>query len=80
MWRKRVDALILLDQVDLPETGVITTRVKDAVSSALQSNPGLIVLADSRRGLARFSSHGLQDERRGARRGWRALRSSESTP
>jgi rfaE bifunctional protein kinase chain/domain len=57
---KRVDALILLDQVDLPETGVITTRVKDAASSALRSNPGLIVLADSRRGLVDFPPVGFK--------------------
>ena len=41
MLGKRVDALILLDQVDLPETGVVTTRVKDAASTrSVQSRPG----------------------------------------
>ena len=57
---KRVDALILLDQVDLPETGVVTPRVKDAVAGALQSNPRLIVLADSRRGLVDFPPLGFK--------------------
>jgi rfaE bifunctional protein kinase chain/domain len=57
---QRVDALILLDQVDLPETGVVTALVKDAVARALRSNPDLIVLADSRRGLASFPPLGFK--------------------
>jgi rfaE bifunctional protein kinase chain/domain len=50
----RVDALLLLDQVDLPETGVVTGLVKDAVDAALRANRDLVVLADSRRGLLSF--------------------------
>ncbi len=50
----RVDALLLLDQVDLPETGVVTDLVKDAVQGAIQANHDLLVLADSRRGLGNF--------------------------
>ena len=57
---KRVDALVLLDQVDLPESGVVTARVKGAVSAALRSNPELIVLADSRRGLVDFPPLGFK--------------------
>jgi rfaE bifunctional protein kinase chain/domain len=56
----RLDALILLDQVDLPETGVVTALVKDAVDRALRSNPELIVLADSRRGLVDFPPMGFK--------------------
>ena len=56
----RVDALILLDQVDLPETGVVTALVKQAAAAALRANPGLIILADSRRGLSDFPSMGFK--------------------
>ena len=55
-----VDALILLDQVDQPETGVVTAGVKEAAHRALQSNPDLIVLADSRRGLIDFPPLGFK--------------------
>ncbi len=57
---RQVDALILLDQVDLPETGVVTALVKEAAASALRSNPALIVLADSRRGLVDFPPMGFK--------------------
>jgi len=50
----RVDALLLLDQVDLPETGVVTDVVKDALHAAMHTNDDLLVLADSRRGLRNF--------------------------
>jgi rfaE bifunctional protein kinase chain/domain len=51
-----VDAFILLDQVDVPETGVITTRVLQAISSVATENPNLLILADSRRGLRGFAN------------------------
>jgi bifunctional ADP-heptose synthase (sugar kinase/adenylyltransferase) len=49
-----VDAIILLEQTDLPETGVITRVVREAAHEALRRRPGLLVLADSRRGLRDF--------------------------
>lgn len=48
---RQVDAIILLDQVDLPETGVVTKRVLNAVRGLCRSHPRLLILADSRRGL-----------------------------
>jgi len=48
------DAFILLDQVDLPETGVVTRKVLASVESISKSRPGLLILADSRRGLRDF--------------------------
>jgi len=54
----RVDALLLLDQVDLPETGVVTDLVKDAVHGVMKANRDLLVVADSRRGLRDFP-HGI---------------------
>jgi rfaE bifunctional protein kinase chain/domain len=50
----QLDALLLLDQVDLPETGVVTEIVKAAVPAATQANCNLVVVADSRRGLGNF--------------------------
>src|SRR5512133_3401365 len=51
---KRVDAIIVLDQVDLPETGVVTRHVLEVLAEIRASSPRLLVLADSRRGLADF--------------------------
>jgi rfaE bifunctional protein kinase chain/domain len=50
----RVDALILLEQVDLPGTGAITRSVSEAAHSVLLERDGLVVLADSRQGLSHF--------------------------
>ena len=47
----KVDAIILLDQVDVAETGVITAKVLQAVRQVVAENPGLLIIADSRRGL-----------------------------
>jgi rfaE bifunctional protein kinase chain/domain len=46
----RVDALILLDQVDEAGTGVITKAVLEAVEAEIQKRPNWLVLADSRHG------------------------------
>ena len=51
---REVDAMILLDQVDLPETGVVTRRVLEAVREVAEANPKLLVIADSRRSLRGF--------------------------
>lgn len=50
----RVDAVIVLDQVDVPETGVITRRALEAVAIEQRRFPSLPILADSRRGLQGF--------------------------
>lgn len=46
-----VDALILLEQAHVPDTGVITRRVLAAVGELARERPGLLISADSRRGL-----------------------------
>jgi bifunctional ADP-heptose synthase (sugar kinase/adenylyltransferase) len=51
---KNIDALIVLDQVDIPETGVVTPRLLAFLGEHLHSHPELLVLADSRRGLRGF--------------------------
>jgi len=47
----QVDAMILLDQVDVPETGVVTRTVLEAVGEAAEARPDLLIIADSRRSL-----------------------------
>ncbi len=53
---RQVDAIILLDQVDLPETGVLTRKLLKAVTSLAKSRPQLPILADSRQRLRNFSN------------------------
>lgn len=55
-----VDAVIVLDQVDLPETGVITARVRHTLGEVAAEHPNLVVLADSRRGLQGWPALGLK--------------------
>jgi len=50
----QVDAVILMDQVDRPETGVVTQRLLATVGRIAARRPDLPVLADSRRGLRGF--------------------------
>jgi rfaE bifunctional protein kinase chain/domain len=46
-----VDAFIVMDQVDVPETGVVTAAVREALAKIAEARPTLAILADSRRGL-----------------------------
>lgn len=47
----KVDAIVLLDQVDVPETGVVSAKLLDSITCVATSRPELLILADSRRGL-----------------------------
>lgn len=47
----QVDAMILMDQVDIPETGVVTAKILEAIAAVAKELPELMILADSRRGL-----------------------------
>lgn len=51
---KEADAFILLDQVDVPETGVITKELLETIKAAANQAPELLVMADSRRSLRGF--------------------------
>ncbi len=51
---RQVNALILLSQVDIPETGVITRQMLSAVADIAEIEPRLLIVADSRLGLAGF--------------------------
>jgi rfaE bifunctional protein kinase chain/domain len=59
----QVDAMILLDQVDVAETGVITGKVLQAARSILAEHPNLFVIADSRRGLKGYPQLALKMNR-----------------
>ncbi|MBI3853591.1 MAG: carbohydrate kinase [Verrucomicrobia bacterium] len=47
----QVDAMILMDQVDVPETGVVTTKLLEAIKTISLTRRELLIMADSRRGL-----------------------------
>jgi rfaE bifunctional protein kinase chain/domain len=49
-----VDGLIIMDQVSLAETGVVTSPVLAAVAEMVAQRPELPTLADSRRGLREY--------------------------
>jgi rfaE bifunctional protein kinase chain/domain len=51
---QRIDALVVLDQVDVADTGVVTRRMLAAVGRIAAEHPELPILADGRRGLAGF--------------------------
>lgn len=55
-----VDAIILLDQVDLAETGVVTRALLEQVRALSITRPDLLILADSRRGLRDFPPVGFK--------------------
>jgi rfaE bifunctional protein kinase chain/domain len=55
-----VDAMILMDQVDVPETGVVTCRLLEAIGCILQELPNLFIIADSRRSLRGWPPVGLK--------------------
>jgi rfaE bifunctional protein kinase chain/domain len=57
---EQVDALILLDQVDLAGTGVATELLKRALSAALEADRLVVTLADSRQGLRDFPPMGFK--------------------
>jgi rfaE bifunctional protein kinase chain/domain len=57
---RRVDVLLVMDQVELAETGVATRWVCAAAHRALRDNRDLIVLADSRRGMHDFPPLGFK--------------------
>lgn len=45
------DGIILMDQVDVPNTGVVTSDLLEVVQAVASSEPALLMLADSRRSL-----------------------------
>jgi rfaE bifunctional protein kinase chain/domain len=58
-----VDAVIVMDQVDVAETGVVTRRVLQGLGEMAQQRPELLILADSRRSLRGYPLVGLKMNR-----------------
>ena len=58
-----VDAMVLLEQVDMADTGVLAGQVFDALGQAQKDYPKLLILADSRRGFAHFPNVALKINR-----------------
>ncbi|MFA6544423.1 MAG: PfkB family carbohydrate kinase [Limisphaerales bacterium] len=54
--RFKVDGVAVMDQVDIPDTGVVTSRILPLLGSFPHGNPGTPVVADSRRGLRGWPS------------------------
>ena len=50
----RVDAFIVLEQVDRAETGVVTAGLLEEIAALSELYPELLIVADSRRGLSHF--------------------------
>lgn len=47
----RVDAIIVMDQVDVPETGVVSPAILETIGHIAKRRPDLLIIADSRRSL-----------------------------
>lgn len=60
---QEVDAIIVLDQVDCPETGVVTKRLLETIRTIQKERPGLLILADSRQGLQGYPPVALKMNR-----------------
>ena len=58
-----IDALIVMDQVDVSETGVVTSRVLESVGRLAKRRPELLIMADSRRGLRGYPPVGFKMNR-----------------
>jgi rfaE bifunctional protein kinase chain/domain len=51
---ENLHAVILMDQVDLAETGVVTSELLQTVREHVHSNPDALIIADSRRSLKQY--------------------------
>ena len=51
---EEVDAIVVMDQVSMDETGVVTAAVRAALGEIAARHPSLPIVADSRRGLRDF--------------------------
>jgi rfaE bifunctional protein kinase chain/domain len=51
---ERIDGLIVMDQVDVAETGVVTSWLLEAIRGVAERRPELFIIADSRRSLRGF--------------------------
>ena len=59
----QIDALVIMDQVDAAETGVVTRRVLEAAAALAMRRPALRIVADSRRSLRGYPAVSLKMNR-----------------
>jgi len=52
----RLDALIIMDQVELPDCGVVTARMRELLSQLAANFPQVLFWADSRRHIRQFKN------------------------
>jgi rfaE bifunctional protein kinase chain/domain len=52
----RIDGIIVMDQVSIDGTGVVTSAVRGALATVAKLHPALPILADSRRALGDFAN------------------------
>lgn len=57
---EQADAVIVMDQVDAAETGVVTARVREALAKLQRARPARVMLADCRRGLGDYPPLGFK--------------------
>ncbi|NQU20259.1 MAG: carbohydrate kinase [Candidatus Nealsonbacteria bacterium] len=50
----RLDAVVILDQVEEPDCGVVTAEVRRALADRAECHPGVVFWADSRRHICQF--------------------------
>jgi bifunctional ADP-heptose synthase (sugar kinase/adenylyltransferase) len=55
-----LDALLVLDQVSLPDCGVVTGRVRERLAELGERNPDRLILADSREHIGSFRNVSLK--------------------
>ena len=56
----KLDAVIVLDQTDVANTGVVASRVLKTLQAVARAHPKLLILADSRQGLSSFPPVGFK--------------------
>lgn len=56
----KVDAFVVLDQVDVAGTGVVTDLVLETLAEIAQARPEMLILGDSRNGIGRFPAISLK--------------------
>jgi rfaE bifunctional protein kinase chain/domain len=55
-----LDAIVVLDQVDVAGTGVVTDLVLETLAEIAKARPSMLILGDSRNGIGRFPAISLK--------------------
>lgn len=57
---EQLDAIVVLDQVDVAGTGAVTDRVLETLAKIAQARPSMLILGDSRNAIGRFPAISLK--------------------